>query len=131
MKQIEIFVGVLLLTLAACAASADDIGGLEGALRQVVEKNLAAYNAEDAAGTLATVHTSSPAYGNLRDALPVQFGALNTYFWQVSDQYLKNLWLIQRDEQFVHQYTSLISHLSFVGDGVTVLALHVFADRVH
>ena len=78
MKQIEIFVGILLLILAAGVTSADDIGGLEGALRQVVEKNLAAYNAEDAPGTLATVHTNSPAYGNLRDALPGQFGALNT-----------------------------------------------------
>ena len=78
MKQIQVFVGAMLLVLTAGATSGGDIGGLEGALREVVEKNLTAYNAEDASGTLASVHTKSPAYGDLRDALPSQFGALDT-----------------------------------------------------
>jgi hypothetical protein len=77
MKQIKVLVGTLMLVLAAGTASAANSGGLEGALRQVVEKNLAAYNAEDVSGTLASIHTKSPAYGETRDALPRQFSALD------------------------------------------------------
>jgi hypothetical protein len=78
MKQIALFAGALLLVLLANPLSAADSGGLEGALRKVVEEDLAAYNGEDTSQTLASVHTKSPAYGAMRDALPSQFGALDT-----------------------------------------------------
>jgi hypothetical protein len=78
MKQIRFYAVASLLFLFANPLSAADSGGLEVALRQVVEKNLAAYNSEDASQTLASVHTKSPAYAAMRDALPRQFGALDT-----------------------------------------------------
>lgn len=78
MKKIHRFAGVMLLFLTAGTASAADLGGLEGALRQVVEQSLAAHNAEDMSGTLASVHTKSPVYADMRDALPRQFSALDT-----------------------------------------------------
>lgn len=64
--------------LFASTVSAAAPGGIEGALRQVVEANLAGYNSENPSQTLATVHTKSPAYASMQDALPRQFGALET-----------------------------------------------------
>lgn len=78
MKQIRCYAAASLFLLFAGPLIAADSGGLEGALRQVVVENLAAYNSEDAARTLASVHTKSPAYGTMRDALPRQFGSLDT-----------------------------------------------------
>jgi hypothetical protein len=78
MKQIRFYAAASLLFLFADLLSAADSGGLEGALRQVVEQNLAAYNSEDTSRTLASVHTNSPAYTTMQDALPRQFAALHT-----------------------------------------------------
>jgi len=78
MKQIRFCAAASLLFFFAHPLSAADSGGLEGALRQVVENNLAAYNSEDASRTLASVHTKSPAYAAMQDAVPKQFGAMDT-----------------------------------------------------
>lgn len=53
-----------------------------------MEKNLAAYNAKDTSKTLASVHTKSPAYDAMRDALPNQFGTLDTRTELKSFQYI-------------------------------------------
>lgn len=78
MKQIRFYAAASLLFLFADPLFAAETGGLEGALRQTVEENLAAYNSEDPSRTLASVHTNSPVYAAMRDALPRQFGALDT-----------------------------------------------------
>lgn len=75
MKPIRLYAAASLLVLFANPLIAADSGGLEGALRQVVEDNLAAYNREDASRTLASVHTKSPAYAAMQEALPKQFAA--------------------------------------------------------
>ena len=77
MKQIRFYAAASLLFLFADLLSAADSGGLEGALRQVVEQNLAAYNSEDASRALASVHTKSPAYAAMQEALPKQFAAMD------------------------------------------------------
>lgn len=77
MKQSHSYAAASLLLLFAHPLSAADSAGLEGALRQVVEDNLAAYNSEDVARTLASVDSKSPAYAAMEDALPRQFGALH------------------------------------------------------
>lgn len=77
MKQLRCYAAVWLLLIIASPLSAAGPGGLEAALRQVVAENLAAYNSEDPARTLASVHTKSPVYDTMRDALPSQFGALD------------------------------------------------------
>lgn len=75
MKPIRLYAAASLLVLFANPLLAADSGGLEGALRQVVEDNVAAYNREDASRTLASVHTKSPAYAAMKEALPKQFAA--------------------------------------------------------
>jgi hypothetical protein len=77
MKPIRLYAAAALLVLFANPLIAADSGGLEGALRQVVEDNLAAYNSEDASRALASVHTQSPAYADMQDALPKQFAAMD------------------------------------------------------
>jgi hypothetical protein len=77
MRKIHFYAAASLLVLFAGPLIAADSPGLAGALRQVVEENLAAYNSEDASRTLASVHTKSPAYAPMQDALPRQFGALD------------------------------------------------------
>lgn len=78
MNHIRLYAAASLLFLFANPLSAADPGGLEGALRQVVERNLAAYNSEDTSRTLASVDTKSPAYEAMHDALPKLFGAMDT-----------------------------------------------------
>jgi hypothetical protein len=77
MKPIRLYVAAALLLLFANPLTASAAGGLEGTLRQVVEDNLAAYNSEDASRALASVHTKSPAYADMQDALPKQFAAMD------------------------------------------------------
>ena len=77
MKQIRFYAAASLLFLFAGPLVAAYADGLEGALRQVVEQNLAAYNSRDTSRALASVHTKSPAYAAMRDALPRQFDALD------------------------------------------------------
>ncbi len=60
-----------LLGMAVAAGAADD--KLNVTLRGVVEENLRAYDAEDPAGVLRTMHTRSPEYDPTQAALPGQF----------------------------------------------------------
>ena len=77
MKRIRCGAAACLLALLVGPLPAAASGSLEAALRQVVEDNLAAYNSEDPSRTLASVHTKSPAYASMQEALPEQFGALD------------------------------------------------------
>lgn len=77
MKPIRFYVAAALLLLFANPMTAFAAVGLEESLRQVVEANLAAYNDEDAARALAAVHTKSPVYADMQDALPKQFAAMD------------------------------------------------------
>ena len=78
MKSIRQFAAASLLVFLASPLSAADPDAIAGVLRQVVDDNLAAYNSEDPSRTLASVHTRSPAYASMQDALPRQFDALDT-----------------------------------------------------
>lgn len=78
MKSIRQFAAASLLVFLASPLSAADPDAIAGVLRQVVDDNLAAYNSEDPSRTLASVHTRSPAYASMQDALPQQFDALDT-----------------------------------------------------
>jgi hypothetical protein len=60
-----------LLGLAAVAGADEDPTGV--ALKGVVEDNLRAYNAKDAAAAMRSVHTKSPQYESTNAALTQQF----------------------------------------------------------
>ena len=77
MKQIRRYAAASLLVLLASPLSAANPDTIAGVLRQVVDDNLAAYNSEDPSRTLASVHTKSPAYAPMQEALPRQFEALD------------------------------------------------------
>ena len=94
MKPIRLYAAASLLVLFANPLIAADSGGLEGALRQVVEDNLAAYNSEDASRALASVHTKSPAYAAMQEALPKQFAAV------VARTQLERFTYIGHDDEF-------------------------------
>jgi hypothetical protein len=65
------------LLLAAAAPARADNHELTGQLRVVAEANIQAYDAEDAAGVLRTMHTRSPEYDRTQKALPEQFKGLD------------------------------------------------------
>jgi len=62
---------VALLGMAVVASAADD--ALTTSLKGVVEQNQRAYDAEDAAGVMSTIHSRSPQYDSTKAALPAQF----------------------------------------------------------
>ena len=72
MKQSLCIISILLFSMATGAVSAAD-DGLTTTMRQIVENSLAAYNREDVSATLESVHTKSPAYSRMQQALPEQF----------------------------------------------------------
>jgi hypothetical protein len=75
-----------LLGLAVAAGAADD--KLAATLKGVVEENLRAYDAEDAAGVLRSMHTRSPEYDPTRGALPEQFQELDAKAKLVDFRYM-------------------------------------------
>ena len=87
-KQIAGTITVLVVSMLSAAAIAGDDDGLATVLRQVVERNLAAFNQEDAAGALSFIHTKSPEYGATKGALPAQFEALDARTELVRFQYI-------------------------------------------
>lgn len=88
MKQSGYVIGMLLLSTVAGAAGAGDEDQLTTELRQVVENSLAAYNREDNAATMQSVHTKSPDFDDMQRALPNQFGALDARTELVSFRYI-------------------------------------------
>lgn len=61
----------VVVLVAAAPASADQ--ALAAALNQVAQDYLAAYESEDAEGTLRTIHSNSPEYEKTRSRLASQF----------------------------------------------------------
>jgi len=88
MKQIARDLGFLLFLMAAAVPGVCAGEGLAGALRQVVENNLSAYNRKDVAGTMQSIHTKSPDYASMQQALPGQFSALDTRTELANFQYI-------------------------------------------
>jgi len=88
MKQIGFITAILLLSMVAGTAGAGDEGGLSATLRQVVENNLAAHNREDMSGTMQSIHTKSPDYTNMKQALPNQFSTQDARTELVSFHYI-------------------------------------------
>jgi hypothetical protein len=88
MKQIGCVIGILALSLFAGSAGAGEGNGLAAALRDVVEKNLAAFNREDVAATLQTIDTKSPEYTSMQQALPEEFAALDARSELVAFHYI-------------------------------------------
>ena len=71
--------GCLTLALVAPrpAAAADNDSKTGKALRALVEKSLRAYDDEDEAAFMATIHTKSPEYEQTKTSLPTQFSTEN------------------------------------------------------
>lgn len=88
MKRIGSVAVILLLTLAGETTTANGDEGLTVQLRQVVLANLEAYNREDLAGAMKTVHTKSPEYDVTRTILPDQFTTFNARTELVSFAYI-------------------------------------------
>ena len=88
MKQTAYVIAMLLLSVVAGVASADDEAGLAATLQRVVEDNLAAYNREDRSATMRSIHTQSPDYADMQQALPTQFSALDARTELVSFRYI-------------------------------------------
>ena len=87
-KRIGCVAVILLLALAGEAPVANGDEGLTAQLRQVVLANLAAYNREDLAEAMKSVHTKSPEYGVTRAILPDQFTAFDARTELVSFAYI-------------------------------------------
>jgi hypothetical protein len=88
MKQIGYGISVIVLSVLAGTASAADESGIAVTLRQVVENNLAAFNSESVPATMQSVHTKSPDYTGMKDALPNQFESLDARTELVSFHYI-------------------------------------------
>lgn len=87
-KRIGCVAVILLLSLAGEATTANGDEGLTAQLRQVILANLAAYNREDLAAAMKSVHTKSPEYGVTRAILPEQFTAFDARTELVSFAYI-------------------------------------------
>ena len=77
MKRIGLVTSFLLLAIFAGPSVASTEDGLSAELRQVVEDNVAAYNRDEVSAALQSVHTKSPDYATMQQALPTQFSAMN------------------------------------------------------
>ncbi len=77
MKRTGIILASLMFSMVTGTAVAESHEGLETTFRQLVEDKLAAFNREDASGTMRHIHTKSPEYGSTREVLSSQFDALD------------------------------------------------------
>lgn len=89
MKTRMLALAALLLAIAAGppAARADD-AALASALEKVSKDQIAAFNKEDAAGTLAFAYSKSPTYDTAKAELATLFAETNAKAEQVSFQYI-------------------------------------------
>jgi hypothetical protein len=107
----------LLLLVFAPLAAADS---LEAALRQAVEDSLSAYNSEDSSAALASVHSNSPVYASMQEALPAQFSAIS------ARTSLENFTFIGRDEEFAIarvQYRTVGEEEPFMDNIIDTIAI--------
>jgi hypothetical protein len=77
---------LLVVATAATAARADD--ALASALEKVSKDQIAAFNREDAAGTLSYAYTKSPGYDTAKAELATLFAGANAKGEQVGFQYM-------------------------------------------
>jgi hypothetical protein len=70
-------ISVLLCASAGPAAASEHEQALGASLRGVMDEHVRAYNAEDVAATVGTLHTRSPDYESTQAALTEQFAALD------------------------------------------------------
>ena len=89
MKQFSWIISLLLIAgFAGQNAATAAEGSLEATLRAVMEKQTAAYDNEDKAATLRYIHTKSPEYGSMEQALPGQFKAMDVRAEVVDFRYI-------------------------------------------
>ena len=69
MKQVLRVTGILMLLLVAGTTRAGNTDGMTATLTQVVQDKLSAFNREDVSGTLQNIHSRSPQYSNMQQAL--------------------------------------------------------------
>ena len=74
--------------MVAATTRAGSTDGMTATLTQVVQDNLSAFNREDVSTTLQSVHTKSPQYNNMQQALPDRFSALDARTELVSLHYI-------------------------------------------
>jgi len=84
--RIRFIVVVALLLAAPGAALADD--ALAKSLEKVSKDQIAAFNREDVAGTLAFSYTKSPDFDTTKSELPVLFGEADAKAEQVGFHYI-------------------------------------------
>jgi hypothetical protein len=84
--RIRFIVVVALLLAAPGAALADD--ALAKSLEKVSKDQIAAFNREDVAGTLAFSYSKSPAYDTAKTELPALFGEADAKAEQVGFRYI-------------------------------------------
>jgi len=86
MKTRILALAAVLGVTSASAAHADD--ALASALEKVSKDQIAAFNREDAAATLAYAHTKSPTYAAAQEALAATFSDLDAKAEQVSFRFI-------------------------------------------
>lgn len=94
MKQVLRVTGILILLLVTGTTRAGNTDGMTATLTQVVQDKLSAFNREDVSGTLQNIHSRSPQYSNMQQALTIEFEALDARTELVS------LYYIGHDDEF-------------------------------
>ncbi len=93
---------------------------LVASLRKVAEDHVAAYDREDQAGTMATIHTMSPHYDNMRSMLAKQFPNQDLQVTLVEFRY------IGHDDEFAYarmKTKAVASHGGFAPNIVDAVVL--------
>lgn len=81
-------VGIMMLSMVACATVSAYDSELTAQLRQVVENNLAAYNREDLSATMQSIHTKSPEYTSMQQVMRNLFSDLDAQTELISFRYI-------------------------------------------
>ena len=112
---------VAIALVGAAPAAADAV--LASSLRQVADEYLAAYDREDAEGTLRTIHSNSPEYAETRERMASQFPDQDVTVTLVQFRY------IGHDDEFAYARVKLktVSDAEDFADNVvdTVALFHM------
>ena len=81
--SVSLLAGCIGISSASAAEEA-----LAGTLRNVLEEQTSAYGQEDQRETMSYIHTKSPDYSSMREALPEQFSNLDVRAELVDFRYL-------------------------------------------